>query len=85
MLHDYTTTTLESVTAAVTDAIALGEDLVAGICATTERTWDTTMAPLDRLGAHMVNAYGRGPFMARAHPDRAVREAAQVAEETLSK
>ncbi|MBI5156472.1 MAG: Zn-dependent oligopeptidase [Acidimicrobiia bacterium] len=86
MLHDYTTTTPESVTAAVADAIVAGEELVAGIVASSPApTWDRTMAPLDRLGARMVDAYGKGPFMARAHPDRAVREAAQAAEETLSK
>ena len=33
----------------------------------------------------MVRAYGVGPFMGRAHPDRGVREAAQAGEETLSK
>jgi len=86
VLHDYTTTTPESVTAAVTDAIASGEALLTGVAGSTALpTWETTMAPLDRLGALMVDAYGKGPFMARAHPDRAVREAAQAAEEALSK
>ena len=84
VLHDYTTTTPQSVTAAVTDAIVTAETFVAGIVGSAP-TWDTTLAPLDRLGALMVEAYGKGPFMARAHPDRAVREAAQGAEETLSK
>lgn len=85
MLHDYTTTTATSVTSAVSDAIAAAERLVAGVIGATARTWETTLAPLDRVGSVMVDAYGRGPFMARAHPDRAVREAAQAAEETQSK
>ena len=86
MLHDYTTTTAESVADAVAGAIATGEALVAGVVGVAgPRTWDNTLAPLDRLGAVMVRAYGVGPFMGRAHPDRTVREAAQTGEETLSK
>ena len=86
VLHDYTNTNAESVIAAVADAISRGEELVAGVVgAKAPRTWDNTLAPLDRIGAVMVRAYGVGPFMGRAHPDRGVREAAQAGEETLSK
>ena len=86
VLHEYTKTNAESVTAAVADAISKGEELVAGVVgAAVPHTWDNTLAPLDRIGAVMVRAYGVGPFMGRAHPDRGVREAAQAGEETLSK
>lgn len=86
MLHDYTTTTPDSVSKVVADAIAAGESLVATVVApAATRTWDNTMDPLNRMGAVMVRAYGKGPFMGRAHPDKAVREAAQAGEETLSK
>lgn len=86
VLHDYTTTTPESVSAVVADAIATGESLVSAVVApTTTRTWDNTMDPLNRMGAVMVRAYGKGPFMGRAHPDKAVRESAQAGEEALSK
>lgn len=86
MLYDYTTVTLESVAAAVDDAIATGDRLVGAVTAVTgRRTWANTMAPLDEIGAVVVAAYGVGPFMARVHPDRAVRDAATEAEERLIK
>ena len=86
MLHDYTTTTPESVSRVVADAIAAGESLVATVVAPApSRSWDNTLAPFNRLGAVMVRAYGEGPFLGRAHPDRAVRESAQAGEEALSK
>lgn len=86
MLHDYTTTTPDSVRGAVEDAITRGEDLVAAaVGSRPDPSWESTMLPLDRLAANLVQAYGQGPFMARAHPDREVRNAAQEAEERLSK
>ena len=86
MLHDYTTTTPRSVTAVVDDAITTSEALIAGIVSHEgPRSWTDTMAPLDRLGDTMVRANGIGPFMARVHPDKAVRDAAQEAEERLQK
>ncbi len=84
MLHDYTTVTPESVRAVVEDAIRRGEDVLSGI-AGRPPAWDATMAPLDEVAALVVIAYGRGPFMARVHPDREVRDAAQEAEERLTK
>lgn len=86
MLYDFTSVTPATVTAAVDDAIATGEDLIASIVSHGGTpTWESRLAPLDRLGDVMVRANGIGPFMARAHPDRAVRDAAQEAEEKLSK
>jgi thimet oligopeptidase len=86
MLHDYTKVTGESVTKAVEDAIATGEGLISSIVDHSGlRTWADTMAPLDTLGDALVRAYGVGPFMARVHPDKKVRDAAQAAEERLSK
>ncbi len=86
MLHDYTTTTPESVSSVVADAIAEGDALVAEVVSpVATRSWANTMEQLNRLGAVMVRAYGKGPFMGRAHPDRAVREAGQAGEEALSK
>ena len=86
MLYDYTTVTPESVGAEVEGAIARAEELLAGVVAPQPaRTWASTMAPLDRVAALTTIASGRGPFMARVHPDKAVRDAAQAAEERLSK
>ncbi|HSM02245.1 MAG TPA: M3 family metallopeptidase [Acidimicrobiia bacterium] len=85
-MHDYTTVTPESVTQAVEDAIARGEELIASIVDHEgPRTWANTMAPFDELGDVMVRAYGVGPFMARVHPDKTVRDAAQSAEERQQK
>ena len=86
MLHDYTAITPQDVARVVDDAIATGDALIAGIVAHQgPRSWADTMAPLDTLGDTMVRAYGTGPFMARVHPDKAVRDAAQEAEERLQK
>jgi len=86
MLHDYTAITPQDVARVVDDAIATGDALIAGIVAHQgPRSWADTMAPLDTLGDTMVRAYGTGPFMARVHPDKVVRDAAQEAEERLQK
>ena len=86
MLHDYSTTTPDSVRGVVEDAVTEAERLVAGIVdPASDRTWATTLAPLDRIGALMTEAYGRGPFMTRVHPDKEVRDAASAAEERLTK
>jgi len=86
VLYDYSTVTPASVRAAVDDGIARAEGLITAIVAPGgEPTWDATMAPLSEISALMVRAYGEGPFMARVHPDKEVRDAAQQAEETISK
>lgn len=86
MLYDYTSVTPESVAAEVEGAIAQAEDLLAASAAPqASRTWGSTMAALDRVGALTTIAGGHGPFMARVHPERAVRDAAQAAEERLTK
>jgi thimet oligopeptidase len=86
VLYDYTTITAEDVRSVVDDAIERGEALVADVVdADTPRTWDNTLAPLNVLDDVLVRSNAIGPFMARVHPDRAVRDAAQEAEEKLSK
>jgi Zn-dependent oligopeptidase len=81
--YDYTTVTADSVRGAVDAAITQGEALAAAAAAAAEPTWDSTLAPLDRIGIIVTEAYGQGPFMARVHPDKAVRDAAQEAEQKL--
>lgn len=86
VLYDYTTVTPESVSSEVEGAIARAEELLAAAVAPQPiRTWASTMEPLDRVSALATIASGRGPFMARVHPDKAVRDAAQASEERLSK
>jgi thimet oligopeptidase len=84
MLYDYTSVTEQSVGAVVEDAITRGEELIAGLVAG-PASWDNTMAPLNEIAALVVQAIGQGPFMARVHPDKAVRDAAQRAEERITK
>jgi thimet oligopeptidase len=86
VLYDYTAVTPESVGAEVEGAIARAEELLTAVVAPQPaRTWASTMEPLDRVGSLTTIASGRGPFMARVHPDKAVRDAAQASEERLSK
>ncbi|MDX1620913.1 MAG: M3 family metallopeptidase [Nitriliruptorales bacterium] len=80
----FATATVASVQRAVDDAIAEAEQHVAGILAS-DPSFDDTLAPLDRIAATLAEAYGRGPFFARVHPDEEVRDAASAAEEKLRK
>jgi thimet oligopeptidase len=86
MYYDYTAVTPQAVSDDVEDAIAAGEELITEITGFHGyRDWASTMAPLDKLAEVAGRAYGTGPFMARVHPDKAVRDAASAAEERLSK
>lgn len=86
MLYDYTTITASEVRDVVARAIEQGDALVDAIITVAgPRTWDNTLQPLDDLDALVNAADGIGPFMARVHPDRAVRDVAQEAEEQLAK
>jgi oligopeptidase A len=49
------------------------------------RTWSNTMAPLDEAETLVSDGYGVGPFLARAHPDQAIRAAAVDLEEQVAK
>ena len=85
MLYDYTATTPKRVEEVGEDAIARAEALVSSAVATTPRTWENTIAPLEEVGTILGEAYGRSPFMARVHPDRAVRDKATEVGERLTK
>jgi len=65
--------------AAIADADALVTDLVSA----SDRTWDSTMAPLDAIADRLGRAFGAGAFMGYVHPEEAVRTAARAAEERL--
>lgn len=85
MLFDYSTVTVASVRSVPDLVIADAEEAIAAVVAVDgERTFENTIAPLH---AHVYGstAYGRGPFMARVHPDATVREAGAAAEEVLHK
>lgn len=68
------------------EALAEAETVVAGVVAqTAERTFANTLGPLDDASGLLAGAYGRGGFMARVHPDPAVRAAGRAAEERIEK
>ncbi len=75
--------TPEQVAALVDEAIADVDTLVDHLVGAEERTWETTLAPLDAISDRLEQAYGRGPFMGYVHPDAEVRTAARQAEERI--
>ena len=86
MLHDYTTVTATSVSEVTEKAIATSESLIDGVVtADGPRTYANTMAPLDAVAVLISDASGNGSFMARVHPDSAVRSAGVAAGERSSK
>jgi thimet oligopeptidase len=86
MLYDYTSTTPGGIDAIANKAIAAADEFVADtVAAPDPRTWASTIAPLERAGTIMGDAYGQSPFMGRVHPDKTVRNRAAEIEERLAK
>ena len=86
MLYDYTRTTAAAVTAITEEAIGAANELIDEIAAIGDgNTIENTLLPLNEASAIIQDAYGRGPFMARVHPDAGVRSAATDEEEKINK
>src|SRR5687768_4432231 len=86
MLHDYSTVTVDAVRAATDDAVGRADELVArAVGSARSPTFSETVLPLELAGAELVRAYGIGAFMGQVHPDSAVRDAANEAEERIDK
>ena len=86
MLYDYRGVTVESVTEEADAAIARADALVERAVASAEQPrFDATLKPLELAGAEISVGYGVSAFMAQVHPDAAVRDAGQAAEEKLTK
>jgi thimet oligopeptidase len=86
MLHDYTSIDPASVAAVAERAIAAAETLISAMVgAAAPRTFANTLQPLEEVSAVITDAYGPGSFMARVHPDPAVRTKAVEVEERLAK
>jgi len=86
MLTDYTSLSPDAVIQLVDDAIAQGDALVRSVIETDgSRTYDNTISSLDTAHIVLSDAYGIGPYMARVHPDDAIREAGSVADEKYKK
>jgi thimet oligopeptidase len=86
MLYDFTTVTADSVTRETEAAIQRADALVAQAVAPSQPpTFEGTLGALELAGAEIGIGYGRGAFMAQVHPEAAVRDAGQAADERLTK
>lgn len=84
MSYDLATATPASVSSATEIAIAQAEDLVATAVSSQDATFSARIAPLDEALAVIQDANGFGPFLSNCHPDKAVRDAGNEAEQELS-
>ena len=84
MIFDYSDITPEGIAAEVESAITAARQQIEGVV-TGDRSWQATMVPLEDVADLLARTYGRTAFMGYAHPDPAVREAGNAAEERLSK
>jgi len=85
VLNDYTSVSPGDVTAITETAIAAADQLVDRAAAAAEPTWRNTIALLEQAAAIVTDAYGKGPFLARVHPDKTVQSRAIELEEVLQK
>jgi len=85
MLFDYAAVSPATVRGDTDAGLAAANDLVERVAHGSSATFDETMIPLDRALDRAQVTYAKGAFMARVHPDPAVRDASQVAEERLAK
>ncbi len=85
-MYDYTAVTPETVTREADAALSRADALVErAVAATDAPTFEGTLRLLELAGAELSLGYGRSAFMAHVHPDPAVRDAGQDAEERMSK
>jgi thimet oligopeptidase len=86
MLYDYRAVTAATVTAEADAAIERANALVAPMVTSHEQpSFADSLLPLELAGAEIGVGYGRSAFMAQVHPEADVRDAAQAAEERMTK
>ena len=72
-MFDFTTVTAQSIVASTEKALADADTAIDAVVALDgPRTYANTMHALDLAILGINDAYGRGPFMARVHPDEDV-------------
>ncbi|NND02733.1 MAG: Zn-dependent oligopeptidase [Acidimicrobiia bacterium] len=85
-LTDYTQITAERALDVVNEAIDNAEALLGSVIAVADsRTYENTLAPIDRAFVLLNDAFGVGGFMSQVHPDEEVRSAGAAAEEKYGK
>jgi Zn-dependent oligopeptidase len=85
-MFDFTTVTAASIAASTEQALADADAAIDAIVAVEgPRTHENTIRALDLVILSINDAYGRGPFMARVHPDEEVRRVAVELEERVAK
>jgi thimet oligopeptidase len=84
MQYDLSTATAASVLAETNAAIARADSLVTAATASDGSTFAERIAPLDAALSVIADAQGYGPLLANFHPDKAVRDAGNDAEQTLT-
>ncbi|MGH2456487.1 MAG: M3 family metallopeptidase [Candidatus Limnocylindria bacterium] len=85
MLYDYGRVTPETVTAEADAALERADALIERAVTSGQPTFAGTLALVELAGGEISLGYGRGAFMAYVHPDPAVRDAGQAAEERINK
>ncbi|HET6379645.1 MAG TPA: M3 family metallopeptidase [candidate division Zixibacteria bacterium] len=85
MLYDYGQVTPQTVTAEAEAALRRADELVDRAVSPPSLTFDDTLALVELAAGEIAIGYGRSAFMAHVHPDAAVRDAGQAAEEQLHK
>lgn len=73
----------EEVTNIVDAALEEADQLLDDLVASSPRSWESTMAPLDAISDGLERAFGAGPFMGYVHLDEDVRNAGREAEERI--
>lgn len=84
MIFDYSDISADGIAREVSEAITACTELLDSVVAG-DRTWDSTMTPLEDVADILARTYGRTGFMGYVHPDATIREAGNAAEERLSK
>jgi len=79
--HATTTSVMDAARAAIEEA----EAFVSAACASTDTSFDDSIALLDEALRVMADASGYGPFLANCHVDGDVRDAGNEAKELLEK
>jgi thimet oligopeptidase len=86
VLRDYRSASVASVRDATDAAIAAADALVDRAAASVDApSLSATIQPLELAGAAIVAGYGLGAFLGQVHPDAAVRDAGNEAEERINK